>query len=102
MYCVIALSCVWFSRRELMERKGRALITAGLLPLVGGLFNLVIFVYGIKTQGSIIAWVALAGIVLCVAIAVVIRRRAGDESFFTSRGGRDEPAADAAAVETPG
>jgi amino acid transporter len=102
MYCVIALSCVWFSRRELMERKGRTLITAGLLPLVGGLFNLVIFVYGIKTQGSIIAWVALAGIAACVAIALVIRRRAGDESFFTSRGGRDEPAADAAAVETPG
>jgi amino acid transporter len=92
MYCIIALSCVWFSRREILARKGSALLTAGLLPLVGGLFNLVIFVYGLKTQGSTIAWVAAAGVVLCIVIAFIIRYRAAGEPFFTSRGGRDEPA----------
>jgi amino acid transporter len=90
MYCIIALACVWFSRREIMERKGRALITAGLLPLAGGLFNLVIFVYGLKTQGKTIALVAVAGLVVCVVIAFVVRSKAGEEKFFTSRGGRED------------
>jgi amino acid transporter len=103
MYCIIALSCVWFSRRELLERKGRVLITAGLLPLIGGLFNLVIFVYGLKTQGAVIAWVAAAGVVLCIAIAFWIRHQSRNEAFFTSRGGRDEEAgAEAPVLETEG
>ena len=71
-------------------RKGRALITAGLLPLVGGLFNLVIFVYGLKTQGKTIALVAVAGLVVCVVVAFVVRSKAGEEKFFTSRGGRED------------
>ena len=90
MYCIIALSAVWFSRRELMERKGVTLLTAGVLPLIGGLFNLVIFVYGLDTQGSTIALVALAGIVLCVVLAFVVRARARAQTFFTSDGGRTE------------
>jgi amino acid transporter len=103
MYCVIALCCVWFSRRELLAGKGRVLFTAGLLPLVGGLFNLVIFAYGLKTQGSTIAWVAIAGLVVCVVVAFVVRAKAGGEYFFTSRGGRSEAPADeapAASAET--
>ncbi len=101
MYCIIALSAVWFSRNEILQRKGRALITAGLLPLIGGLFNLVIFVYGLKTQGAVIAWVAAAGVLLCVVIAFWIRHQSADAAFFTSRGGRDESAeADEPVVET--
>ncbi|MHB1433678.1 MAG: APC family permease [Streptosporangiaceae bacterium] len=98
MYCIIALSCVWFSRSEIIARKGRALLTAGLLPLVGGLFNLVIFIYGLKTQGNTIALVALAGLIICVVIAFIVRARARQEAFFTSRGGRDEPASAEAPV----
>jgi hypothetical protein len=97
MYCVIALSSVWFSRRELLAQKGRTLITAGLLPLVGGLFNLVIFAYGLKTQGTTIAVVAAVGVVVCIVLAVVIRGAAKNEAFFTSGGGRtdaDGPEAD--------
>jgi amino acid transporter len=98
MYCVIALCCVWFSRRELLAGKGRVLFTAGLLPLVGGLFNLVIFAYGLKTQGSTIAWVAIAGLVVCAVIAFVVRATAGREHFFTSRGGRSAATPDEAAA----
>lgn len=105
MYCIIALSCVWFYRRELMQRKGVALITAGLLPLVGGVFNLAIFVYGLKTQGKIIALVAAGAIVVCIVLALIIRQAGASQPFFTSHGGRDsEPAADlaVAAAEADG
>lgn len=91
MYGVIALSSVWFYRRELAAAKGRLLITAGLLPLVGGLFNLLIFGYGLKTQGTTIALVAAVGVVVCIVLGFVIRRTAASEEFFTSRGGREEP-----------
>jgi formate hydrogenlyase subunit 3/multisubunit Na+/H+ antiporter MnhD subunit len=79
----------WFSRREILDRKGVVLVTAGLLPLLGGVFNLVIFCYGLKTQGAKIAWVAVGGIVLCAVIAFVIKATAGNTEFFTSRGGKD-------------
>jgi len=57
----------------------------------------------VKTQGAVIAWVAAAGVVLCVAIAFRIRHQSRNEAFFTSRGGRDEEAdAQAAVLETEG
>jgi amino acid transporter len=102
MYCIIALSCVWFSRAEILAHKGRVLLTAGLLPLIGGAFNLVIFAYGLKTQGRTIASVAIAGVVLCVVVALVVRVKAGREEFFTSRGGKDEvPSAEAPSAGIP-
>jgi hypothetical protein len=45
--------------------------------------------YGLKTQGATIAWVAVAGVLVCVVIAFVIRAKAGNSEFFTSRGGKD-------------
>jgi amino acid transporter len=102
MYCVIAISCVWFSRREILARKGAVLVTAGLLPLLGGLFNLVIFAYGLKTQGSTIAWVAVGGVLLCVLLAFLIKATAGGTEFFTSRGGKDEDEVREAAPDAVG
>lgn len=52
--------------------------------------HLVIFVYGLKTQGKTIALVAAAGLVVCIAVALVVRSSAAGENFFTSRGGRDD------------
>lgn len=89
MYGVMALSAVWFSRKEIMRSKGVIILTACILPLVGGLFNLVIFGYGLKTQGNVIAIVAAVGVVLCIVLAFIIRALRGNQSFFTSRGGRE-------------
>ncbi len=102
MYAVIALSSVWFYRRELIASRGRMLITAGLLPLLGGLFNLVIFAYGLKTQGTTIAVVAAVGVVACIVLGFAVRAKARNETFFTSRGGRAEApeTAEAAALPT--
>jgi len=46
--------------------------------------HLVIFVYGLKTQGKTIALVAAAGLVVCIAVALVVRSSAAGENFFTS------------------
>jgi hypothetical protein len=68
--------------------------------LLGGLFNLVIFGYGLKTQGTAIAVVAAVGVVACIVFSLAIRVKARNEAFFTSGGGRtDVPeTADASAL----
>jgi hypothetical protein len=53
-------------------------------------------------QGSTIAWVAIAGLVVCAVIALVVRTTARGEHFFTSRGGRDEATTDEAASAAAG
>jgi amino acid transporter len=73
MYFVIALSCVWFYRRELGRSVG-TLLVRGVLPLIGGLFMGLIFFYGLTTQAAAVAWVSVAGVVLVYVLGFVVRR----------------------------
>src|ERR1700689_4023270 len=47
-YGLTGFACVWFFRRDLLT-SGRALLTKGILPLVGGLTLLAAFVLSIKS-----------------------------------------------------
>ncbi len=72
MYAVIALSCVWYYRR-LIGRSPRELTFSGILPLVGGILVLALFLYGLTTQTQEVSLVAGLLVVLCLVVGVVAR-----------------------------
>jgi len=82
MYAIIAFACVWYYRRLIMTST-RNFVLSGLLPFVGGLFMLVIFAYGLKTQPSQVSIVAAALCVACIVVAFVARAVAGRVPYFT-------------------
>jgi amino acid transporter len=82
MYFVIALSSVWFYRAYL-RRSIVTFLVLGVLPLIGGLFMGAIFFYGLTTQGTVIAWVSVAGVALAFILgALVVWLAAPDAPFF--------------------
>ena len=81
MYFVIATSSVWFYRAHLRRSIGQALVLGGL-PLLGGLFMLFIYIYALKTQSHVIAWVSVIGILLMYALGFVVRMVRPDAPFF--------------------
>jgi hypothetical protein len=72
MYCVIAIACVWYYRR-LLGTSGVNLLLSGVLPLIGGVAMLVVFVYGLTTQSAQVSWVAGVIVAGCVVVAFIVR-----------------------------
>jgi amino acid transporter len=81
MYGIIAGACVWYYRR-LLGRTTRDLFVSGVIPLVGGLINIGIFVYGLATQTAQVSIVTAVLVVLC-AVAAVIARTVSKSPYFT-------------------
>ncbi|HYM50430.1 MAG TPA: APC family permease [Candidatus Limnocylindrales bacterium] len=94
MYAIIAFACVWYYRR-LLGTGTRHLVESGILPLVGGLANLGIFAYGLKTQTPQVSIVAGALCLACVVWAAIARVAIGSVPYFQ----RTTTAHDAAAPE---
>lgn len=72
MYFIIAVSCVWYYRR-LLGRSTRDLLFSGILPLVGGLSMLGLFLYGLTTQATEVSVVAGGLVLACLVVGVVAR-----------------------------
>lgn len=72
MYSVIAVSCVWYYRR-LLGKSTRDLLLSGVIPLIGGLSVLGLFVYGLATQSSEVSIVAGLLVVACLVLGVLAR-----------------------------
>jgi amino acid transporter len=74
-YRLTGFACVWFFRRDLLT-SGRALLTKGILPLVGGLTLLAAFVLSIKSYwpaaSSYSSFDGVGGIFLIGAGSLVI------------------------------
>jgi amino acid transporter len=87
MYFSIALSCVWFYRRELMT-SGRALVVSGIVPLVGGLLMLGIFAYGLTTQVLAVSLVSVGGILVVYLAAWAITKSSRLSPFLTELAAR--------------
>lgn len=81
MYFVIAVSSVWFYREHITNSVS-AFVFSGVLPLLGGVFMLVIFAYGLTTQIAAVSIVSAVGVVLIYVAALVIRLTASDSPFF--------------------
>lgn len=50
-YGLTGFACVWFYRHSLRDSL-RHFVVRGLIPMIGGLFLLVMFVYAVKTYGA--------------------------------------------------
>jgi amino acid transporter len=72
MYFVIAVSCVWYYRR-LLGKSPRDLLLSGILPLIGGLSMLGLFIYGLTTQVPEVSVVTGVLVVLCLVWGVVAK-----------------------------
>jgi amino acid transporter len=74
-YGLTGFACVWFFRRDLLT-SGRALLTKGILPLIGGLTLLAAFVLSIKSYwpaaSSYSSFHGIGGIFLIGAGSLVI------------------------------
>jgi amino acid transporter len=81
MYFVIATSSVWFYRSHLRQSVGKFLLLGGL-PLLGGLFMLFIYIYGLTTQLKVVAWVSIVGIVLMYLLGYLVKLLRPDAPFF--------------------
>lgn len=81
MYFIIAASCVWYYRNSLGS-SSKNLFLSGVLPLVGALFNLLVFAYGLYKQAHQVSVVAGVLVALCFVWAIAARfmRRA---PYFT-------------------
>jgi amino acid transporter len=81
MYFIIAAACVWYYR-QYIRASTRNLIGSGVVPLIGALFNLVVFVYGLAKQVHQISIVAGVLVVLCLAWAL-LARATSNAPYFT-------------------
>jgi hypothetical protein len=81
MYGIIAGACVWYYRR-LLGRTARDLFVSGVIPLVGGLINIGIFIYGVGTQTAQVSIVTAVLVILC-AVAAIIARTVSKSPYFT-------------------
>jgi amino acid transporter len=74
-YGLTGFACVWFFRRDLLT-SGRALLTKGILPLIGGLTLLAAFVLSIKSYwpaaSSYSSFHGIGGIFLIGAGSLVV------------------------------
>jgi hypothetical protein len=65
MYFIIAAACVWYYR-QYVRTSTKNMVVSGALPLIGALFNLVIFVYGMIKQAHQVSIVAGVLVAICV------------------------------------
>jgi amino acid transporter len=72
MYFLIATACVWYFRSVLASGVTNLLLS-GVLPLIGGLAVLAVFIYGLTTQTHQVSIVAGAIVVLCLVAAIIAR-----------------------------
>lgn len=84
MYCVIAIACVWYYRR-LLSTSLRNLLLSGVVPLLGGVAMLAIFIYGLTTQLPQVSWVAGVIVALCLALAIAVRMSSTAPYFSQQR-----------------
>lgn len=81
MYFVIAVASVWFYRAQLRHSASK-FFGLGLLPLIGGLFMLFMFVYGLSTQAPAIRWVSVVLLVIVFGLGLIIKSTRSDAKFF--------------------
>jgi amino acid transporter len=72
MYAIIAAACVWYYRRYL-RTSTKNLVVSGALPLIGALFNLLVFIYGMIKQVHQVSIVAGVLVALCFVWAIIAR-----------------------------
>ena len=72
MYAAITLACVWYYRR-ILSTGPRELLLHGVIPLIGGLSMLGIFVYGVSTQPFEVQVVAIGLVAACIVVAVIAK-----------------------------
>jgi hypothetical protein len=71
LYFIIAVACVWYYRRLLRTSPANVLVS-GVLPLIGGLAMLAVFIYGLTTQRPQVLIVAGTLVVACVVVAIAV------------------------------
>jgi hypothetical protein len=81
MYFVIAVSSVWFYRAY-VRRSVLTFLVLGVVPLLGGLYMGAIFFYGLTTQSTVVAVVAVVGVALAFAVGAFVVWRASPSSPF--------------------
>jgi amino acid transporter len=81
MYFVIAVSSVWFYRAY-VRRSVLSFLVLGVVPLAGGLFMGAIFFYGLTTQTTVVAVVAVVGVALAFILGAIVVWRASPSSPF--------------------
>ncbi len=81
MYFIIAAACVWYYR-HFIRASSRNLVGSGIVPLVGAIFNLLVFVYGLAKQVHQISIVAGVLVVLC-GVWAVLARASTDAPYFS-------------------
>ena len=72
LYFVIAVSSVWFFRAHITKSAGNFFL-GGLLPLLGGLFCILMFAYGLTTQSIQVSVLSIVLVVVCYAGGVAAR-----------------------------
>jgi len=83
MYFVVPVASVWFYRDHLRHSAER-FVVLGLIPVIGGLFMLAVFIYGLTTQAHIVSVVAVIILVIVFALGFIIRALRPDSEYFTS------------------
>ena len=106
---MIAVSSVWFYRAYL-RRSVLTFLLLGVVPLLGGLYMGIIFFYGLTTQATVVAVVAVIGVALAFALGAFVVWRASPSSPFFAEfekrrqsdriGGTDEEESAAGQQET--
>jgi len=81
MYFIIATASVWFYRSHLRHSASKFL-GLGLMPLIGGLFMLFMFIYGVWTQVPAIRWVAIVLVAIVFGLGLLIKSRNADAKYF--------------------
>ena len=84
MYFIIALACVWYYRRLLRTSPANVLVS-GVLPLIGGVAMLAVFIYGLTTQRPQVSIVAGTLVVACVVVAVAVSMASRAPYFVQQR-----------------
>jgi amino acid transporter len=82
LYFVIAVASVWFYRVNILKDGVGTFLLGGVVPLIGGIFCLVMFLYGLKTQSHAVAIVSGVAVVLCYVLGMVIRALRPKARFF--------------------
>jgi amino acid transporter len=83
MYFIVPCASVWFYRDHLRHSANRFLVL-GVIPILGGLFMLAVFGYGLKTQAHIVSWVTVIILVIVFALGFIIRAARPQSEYFTS------------------
>jgi len=59
-------------------------LVLGLIPILGGLLMLAVFLYGLKTQAHIVSWVTVIILVVVFGLGFIIHAVRPESEYFTS------------------